>query len=477
MISVVPLLLVISIAAPLLLGVFAFTRRKAFEVAVAGSLVALAGVVCNAALYLSSQMRPSQYVLAYYNGLALGFVNDSLSVLVSLMVALNGLATIVFSKHYMSPSNREHPVSLEETPRYYGWLLLFEASALGFVYSSTLLSMVAFFELTSLCSYALISYYEDPESRRSGLQAFIVTHIAALGLYLAAGLTYASTGSVEVVALKGMPEELKTIAELLLLVAAAGKSAQIPFHRWLPDAMVAPTPVSAYLHAAAMVKLGAYLMLRVLVDAGYTHTVALACLAVGVVSMAYGCAMYFPQLDMKRLLAYSTITQLSYIFMGAGLASLGSAMALKGAELHIFTHGFAKELFFLVAGLISFSAGTRMLDKISGLRAARTAAVGFTVAALSVTGVPPFGLFWSKILLILGGYSAGSIVAAIIATAMLCESIVCFAWFLRVFTKCVGGEPSDAVKSMQREPTTMKMTVYFLALMSLLAPFLATPFL
>ena len=467
-----------AIIIPIIFSLLVFNSRRAYNLSVVASLISFLCVLCITYLFLFSYGTIShKYEVIYYRGIELGFIIDTLSVLISFMVAFNGLATIVFSKYYMSPLNKEHPIKFEKTIRFYSFLLIFESSALGFIYSSTLLSMIIFFELTSICSFFLIGYYGTPESRKASFEALIVTHIAAMGLYVAAGITYAYTGSLNVVAIKSLPELMKTVTLLCLLVAAMGKSAQVPTHTWLPHAMVAPTPVSAYLHAAAMVKLGVYLMLRVYVEVGFTQIVTIACLVVGLISMMYGCIMYFPQRDLKRLLAYSTITQLSYILTGVGIASLGSSLALQGAALHIFNHGFAKELFFLTAGLISYSTGTRLLNEISGLKKIKGAAVGFIVAAMSITGIPPFNCFWSKISIIIGGYQTGTLVGIIASTIILFESLICFIWFLRILTQCIMGKPSERVEKAQEVPNSMKLVIYSLVLFTLISPIIAGPFL
>ena len=155
---------------------------------------------------------------------------------------------------------------------------------------------------------------------------------------------------------------------LAILFAAWGKSAQLPMHMWLPDAMEAPTPISAYLHAASMVKVGVYIFARGLFSAvAAPEIVGWVGAAMATVTLVYGFIMYLPQEDMKRLLAYSTITQLSYIFLGLSFSVFGSDLAFKGAIAHIFNHAFAKSLFFLVAGALAYTTGTRLLPQLRGI--------------------------------------------------------------------------------------------------------------
>ena len=475
--SILLLFIILSILILVVLGISAFASRRSEEIAIIGASITLAMVILVAVEYALLGFPLLKSELTYYGHVTFGFIIDSLSILISIMVAINGFATILFSQGYMSPANKEHPVKKEEVPRYYGWLLLFEASALGFIFSSTLLTMIIFFELTSLCSWALISYYGTPEARKAGLEAFIIAHIATIGLYVATGIVYIEVGSISIFDMMRLNNYTKTIVLACLLIATIGKSAQVPLHVWLPRAMVAPTPVSAYLHAAAMVKLGVYMMIRILLTCGFTEIIAYACIGIGIITMIYGCIMYFPQHDLKRLLAYSTITQLSYILIATGISALDSNMALKGAIFHIFNHGFAKELFFLSVGAIAFATGTRFINDLSGLKIRKDLSVGFTVAALAIAGVPPFNCFWSKLLIILGSYSTLTPLGIFVGTVMLIESIVCFAWFLRIFSKCVSGDPSLTVRSAQSIPTVMKLILYLLVVLVIISPLFAGPFL
>jgi len=232
-----------------------------------------------------------------------------------------------------------------------------------------------------------------------------------------------------------------------VLIAGFGKSAQLPFHFWLPDAMVAPTPISAYLHAASMVKVGVYIFARCLVSAGGApQVIGVIGGVMAILTMIYGFVMYFPQKDMKKLLAYSTITQLSYIFLALSFSVFGSTLAFNGAIAHIFNHSFAKSLFFLVAGALSFTTGTRMLPSLRGiLKKMPLVGISFAVAALAVAGMPPFNIFFSKFSILAGGIEASRnhpLLLILVLIAFL-ESIGSFAWLFWIFNGAVLGKPSE----------------------------------
>ena len=200
---------------------------------------------------------------------------------------------------------------------------------------------------------------------------------------------------------------------------------------WLPDAMEAPTPISAYLHAASMVKVGVYIFARAIIDGGnIPHVIGGVGMVMALVTILYGFLMYLPQQDMKRLLARSTITQLGWMFFGLSLSIFGSRLALEGSIAYIVNHAFAKSLFFLVAGALSYSCGTRLLPRLRGvLHTLPLPGVGFCVAALAITGVPPFNGFFSKFPLFAAGFSL-SVEYWILLPAMILlmfESVASFA--------------------------------------------------
>jgi hydrogenase-4 component D len=409
----------------------------------------------------------------------LGLVVDSVSVLIALAVVAVGLLVVVYSAVYLSAGNREHPDVGRK--RYYAFLLVFIGAMTGLVFSSTIAGQLAFFELTGACSWALIGYYESPKALRSALKALIITHIASLGLYFAAALLFADTGTFALSAIAQLAPAHKAAVLLAILVAAWGKSAQLPMHMWLPDAMEAPTPISAYLHAASMVKVGVYVFARGLMAAdGAPHIVGWVGATMAVVTLIYGFAMYLPQVDMKRLLAYSTITQLSYIFLGLSLSVFGSDLAFKGAIAHIFNHAFAKTLFFLVAGAIGYTAGTRMLPSVRGIiTKAPMLGVSFVVAALAITGVPPFNGFFSKFAIFGGGFAVSqqNLLLLPMVVIALAESIGCFAWFLKWVGYSVPGKPSETMAAAAPLPGSMQLVLGVLVIMAVCSSFIAASWL
>lgn len=404
-----------------------------------------------------------------------GLVVDRISTLITFAVVFLGFLVSVYSAAYLTQGNKEHPH--EGLPRYYALLLVFIGAMAGLVLSSTLVGQLLFFEITGGCSWALIGYYQKPKPLRSALKALLITHIAAVGLYLAAAYLFAKTGTFSLSALANLNDDAKTLVLFGIMFAAWGKSAQLPLHVWLPDAMEAPTPVSAYLHAASMVKVGVYIFARGLMSAGnIPEIIGIVGIVMATVTLIYGFIMYLPQTDLKRLLAYSTITQLSYIFIALSLSAFGSQMAFDGGIAYIFNHAFAKSLFFLVAGALSYSCGTRMLPRLRGImRRMPLLGAGFCVAAMAITGIPPFNGFFSKFPLFAAGFelSTAHVWIMPIMILALVESVASFGWFLYWFGKTVPGEPSEEVANASPVPPAMQGVLLVLIVMSLCSSFIA----
>ncbi len=375
---------------------------------------------------------------------------------------------------------------------------------------------VLFAALTTLCMLSLISAFYQADKVAVTLTLVNVGDVALFGLvidrvstlilfvvvFLGLLVTIYSTGYLTdknrehphngtnryyafLLVFIGAMSELHGDARYLvyggILFAAWGKSAQLPMQAWLPDAMEAPTPISAYLHAASMVKVGVYIFARAIIDGGnIPHVIGGVGMVMALVTILYGFLMYLPQQDMKRLLAWSTITQVGWMFFGLSLSIFGSRLALEGSIAYIVNHAFAKSLFFLVAGALSYSCGTRLLPRLRGvLHTLPLPGVGFCVAALAITGVPPFNGFFSKFPLFAAGFAL-SVEYWILLPAMILlmiESVASFAWFIRWFGRVVPGKPSEAVADAAPLPGSMRLVLIVLIVMSLISSVIAATWL
>lgn len=408
----------------------------------------------------------------------MGLVFDRLSTLLVPAFVGIGFVVVIYSTGYLTMKNREH--ADPGNRRFYALLLTFIGGMAGLGYSSTIVGQLIFFEITGACSYGLIGYYMSDVSQHSAMKALILTHIASLGLYFAAAVLYMKTGTFRLALLETLGDGWKGFAVIAMMFAAWGKSAQLPLYMWLPSAMEAPTPVSAYLHGGSMVKVGVYVLARSVISSGtipaYVGWVGIVC---ALLTLVFSFLMYLPQIDMKRLLAYSTISQLSYMFLAlsfvilTGGAFQAASISYQGAVAHIFNHAFAKTLFFLVAGTLSYAFGTRLLTKITGLSKVLPLVSGaFIVAALAVAGVPPFSGFFSKFMIFVGGFgvaaSAGSLswLLYLMLIIVLIETICCFAWFLKWIGSCLPGSPSEAMQDYQSVPASIKLSLIILMIMA-----------
>jgi NADH-quinone oxidoreductase subunit L len=325
---------------------------------------------------------------------------DPLSMVMALTVTGVGFLIHVYSIDYMHGDPRY--------PRYFAYLNLFVAAMLTLVLANNLVLLYVGWEGVGLCSYLLIAFwFERRAAADAGKKAFIVTRIGDTAMLIGIFLAFSTTGSVRFDEVFGgagsIASGTATAIALLLFAGAVGKSAQVPLHVWLPDAMEGPTPVSALIHAATMVTAGVYLVVRAhaIFEAS---EIALGIVAViGVVTALYAGLSAIGQDDLKRVLAYSTISQLGYMFLAAGVGAYAVAI------FHLVAHAFFKALLFLAAGSVMHAAdGEVDVTRLGGLRRRMpVTAVSFAVGGLALAGIPLFAGFFSKDQILAATYEAG----------------------------------------------------------------------
>lgn len=481
MVDLVPLLLlllVLPVGGACCAGVLSRRASNVAATVFAGAaLVALIAVFHTAGPRLFEQNTVGLGGLAWLPsaGDLLGLMLDPLTALMLLVILTIGFLVIVYSWDYVGPKNAEHATT-DGKGRYYFWMLLFIGAMVGVAVSPNFLQLFIFWELTSLCSWALISYYEDQRSLAGGYKALVMTHIGGLFLMTAVMILYVHTGSFDFDALGRAAPGMRLLLFVLVLVGAWSKAAQGPFYTWLPDAMAAPSPVSAYLHAAAMVKAGVYVVARTVISsAGLPYGAGLLVALMALATMFLGLTLFFYQDDLKRLLALSTITHLAYILMGCALGLLGSPLGLQGGVLHIASHAVGKALLFLSVGALAYFSGSRRISELAGVgRRLPLVAAGFFVGAFTVTGVPPLAGFWSKWMLITGALKAGG-AGTIFAVLMVIESLIAFGWFLWVGQRVFCGQPSPVAVRIGSSSRSIELALVVLILLCLLMPVIALP--
>ena len=403
-------------------------------------------------------------------GLDASFRIDGLSLLFGILILGIGLLIILYARYYLA---KRDPVG-----QFYTYLMLFQGAMLGIVLSDNILLLLIFWEMTSLSSFLLIGYWKHlPAGRQGARMALTVT--AAGGLAMIAGMLILGNiaGSYKISdillatdAIQASPYYLPAL--LLILAGAFTKSAQFPFHFWLPHAMAAPTPVSAYLHSATMVKAGLFLMARLWPVLSGTPEWFYIVATTGLVTMLIGAVIAFFKDDLKAILAFSTVSQLGMITMLLGLGTEAGAIA---AVFHIINHATFKAALFMTAGIVDHEAGTRSVRLLGGLRKLMpiTFTIG-TIAALSMAGIPPLNGFISKEMMleasshtVWAGYlHLFLIVAGIAATFSVAYS---FRFIVQVF---LGSEresyphhPHDPGPGMWLSPALLVVLVILIGLM------------
>ncbi len=372
-----------------------------------------------------AQINGGQIIIESHNwvpslGVNLSFYLDGLSLVFSLLICGIGTLIVIYSGGYLSGH-----VNLG---RFYTFLLFFKASMLGVVLAGNLISLFVFWELTSLSSYFLIGFDHQRESARTAaLQALLVTGTGGLALLAGMLLMGWATGSLELSELLTRGDMIRGNVLyipilILVLLGAFTKSAQVPFHFWLPSAMEGPAPVSAFLHSATMVKAGVYLLLRLSPVLGGTDIWQLTLTFVGAATVVTGALMALVQTDFKLLLAYSTVNGLGTLVF---LTGLGTPLSIQAAMVFLVVHALYKGSLFLSAGVIDHEAGSRDLSRLKGLsRQMPLITFAVVLAAVSMAGLPPLLGFVGKeliyeSLLSINGFRWLWVAAAILANAIL----------------------------------------------------------
>ena len=354
--------------------------------------LALIGLLLNAPAVMRGEMIVEHYEWLPSLGLNVNFMLDGLGFLFALMILGIGLLIITYARFYLSKND---PMG-----NFYTYLLLFQGAMVGIVLSDNILLLLIFWELTSLSSFLLIGYWRHlPEGRQGARMALAVTGMGGLAMIGGMLILGQIAGSYDISVILTQGEairahDLYVPALILILLGAFTKSAQFPFHFWLPHAMAAPTPVSAYLHSATMVKAGLFLMARLWPVLSGTPEWFWLVAGAGLITMVLGALIALFKDDLKALLAFSTVSHLGLITM---LLGMGTEYAAKAAVFHIMNHATFKAALFMTAGIVDHEAHTRNIRLLGGLRKLMpvTFMIG-TIAALSMAGIPFFNGFLSK---------------------------------------------------------------------------------
>ena len=397
-------------ALPAWVGWLAASVPAALALLFAGQVPAVAG---GEPLRLSVDWVPSLEV-------RLSFLLDGLSLTFALLISGIGAFVLLYSGAYLGG----HP----QLGRYYLYLLAFMAAMLGLVLADNLITLFVFWELTTITSYLLVGFdHASAKARRAALQALLVTGAGGLALLAGLVLLGMAAGSFEISEIVASGDLLRAHSLylpilVLVLLGAFTKSAQVPFHFWLPNAMAAPTPVSAYLHSATMVKAGIYLLARLHPALSGTEAWIWSLTVFGAVTAVWASVLALRQTDLKLVLAYTTVMALGTLTMFLGAEA---TVAVAAAMTFLIVHSFYKAALFLIVGIVDHRAGTRELERLGGLaRAMPVTAAAAALAALSMAGFPPFLGFIGKELKYEGALAIASEPLLVASAAVLANALM-----------------------------------------------------
>src|SRR3989475_1539450 len=443
-----------------------FTRRWKMLSSSISIAAVLVSFICSCFLFAHSAAGPTEFVwidITPIFHVPLGLTFDQLSRTMGVLVSGVGAAIHIYSLGYMRYD--------EGKARYFAALSLFMFAMLGIVFANNFVMLFIFWELVGFTSYVLIGhwFYRDAAADAAN-KAFITTRIGDFGFMIGILMVWMATGSIvfteiapRMSTLTGHPLFL-TIVALLIFCGAVGKSAQFPLHVWLPDAMEGPTPISALIHAATMVAAGVYMLVRVAFIIQASQPALLVVAWIGTITAVMAALIATQQDDIKRILAYSTLSQLGYMVMAVGLASNNAAM------FHLFTHAFFKALLFLAAGsVIVMLHHEQDIWKMGGLsRRLPITFVTFAVGALALIGCPPFSGFFSKDAILALAYERNT---PIFAVALFTAFLTAF-YVIRLLVIVFFGTPrSDIARNSSESPPVMTRPLIVLTLLATLGGF------
>ena len=416
-------------------------------------------------------------VVDYFNFISAGslkipfsFQIDALSSLFLLIITGVGFLIHVYSASYMHHESKEH------FARYFSYLNLFVFSMLLLVMGGNFVILFIGWEGVGLCSYLLIGYwFKNTEYNYAARKAFVMNRIGDLAFLIAIFMIIAKVGSVnfsDVFSAEGLKDlsPSATLITLLLFVGAAGKSAQIPLYTWLPDAMAGPTPVSALIHAATMVTAGIYMIARSNLLYSLSDVTSNIVAYVGLATALLAATIALKQNDIKKVLAYSTVSQLGYMFLALGVG------AYSAAVFHVMTHAFFKALLFLGSGsVIHAMSGEQDIRNMGGLsKKLKVTFFTFTIGCIAIAGIPPFSGFFSKDAILLSAFEENPVLYGIALFTALLTAFYMFRLLFVTFTGKFRGT-HEQEHHLHESPSLMTVPLIILAILSIIGGFVGVP--
>jgi len=464
-----PIFVAIPLVMAFLLPVFG---KKGKSVA---TLLANLATVSLLALAVASIGQSGVYEIGKWSiPLGINLVLDGLSSLLLLAISVVSTAAMLFSARYMEQYTAKS--------KYLSLFMLMVAGMNGVVLSGDIFNLFVFLEIASIASYALVGFGCEHEELEASFKYMVMGSIGSIFVLFAVALVYGNTGSLNMAyiskAIQSSGLNAGLAFALALFITGFGlKAALVPFHAWLPDAHPsAPAPISAMLSGVLIKALGVYALARVVFNVfGISISIGWLLIVLGILSMVAGAFLAIGQWDFKRLLAYSSISQLGYVILGIGLGGLiiarggnlaWASLAILGGLFHLINHAVYKSLLFLTSGSIEMSTGTRQMKQMGGLAEKMPVTrATCTVASASIVGIPPFSGFWSKLILVIAAIQAGFYwIAATIVFVSLCTLIM----YLKVQRYVFLGELPENLQQTKENKNSMLVAMIFLACLCML---------
>lgn len=396
-------------------------------------------------------------------GFSFSFVIDGLAVYVATTSAVIGLLIVMYSIGYMR--------GYANLGEYYFLVVLFLGAMIGLVFSDNLLLIYIFWEITAICSWRLIGFYRDPQHLQNADTALLMTVTGSFFMLIGIEMVWREVGSLSIAVIHG--HTINDLAMFFMFVGILAKSAQVPLQIWLPSAGVAPSPVTALLHAAVLVVIGVFAFARIFIGAfNLPANWQNITFIVAVITIFVASGAAFVEHNAKRILAYSTLGQLAYVYLGfASMTTVGIA----GALIFLLAHSLAKAGMFLCIGIIERQTHTKDIRELGGFaRTMPATALAFLLCALTVIGFPPSAGFIGKLMIIFGVLESGEYVFAGLAVL---GAVFTIAYILRLYNAVFLGPLSSRWKDIKEGTPGMVMVVIVFAVLSLLAGVFASPLL
>ena len=465
----IPLFVVIPLAAAFLILLLAKRIRFIGDLLANIATFLLVGLSIYSVILVKNSDLLVYKVGGWIPPLGITMVVDGLTSFMLVTVNLVAWLVAIYSISYMEQYTAKG--------KFYALFMLMLAGMNGVIITGDMFNLFVFLEIASVASYALVAFGVENEELEAAFKYMVMGVVASCFILMGIALLYSYTSTLNmadmsmVLAAKG-PGKLVGFVSILFLMGFGLKAAIVPFHAWLPDAHPsAPAPISAMLSGVFIKVLGIYALIRILFNViGVTSFMMSVLTTLGVISMFTGAFLAMGQKDIKRMLAYSSISQIGYIILGFGI---GTPLAVLGALFHLINHAIFKSLLFLNSGAVEYSTGTRDLNKLGGLNSRLPVTSGsFLVGSMSISGSPPLSGFFSKLIIIVAAVQAGHFLLALIAALV---GILTLGYYLKLQTGTFFGKLKEGLSGIKEVPLTMKLAMIVLSVLCVIGGIIYAP--